>query len=53
MLDGRVESGDFGLEWAVTSGGPETEQKGGLGLDGSGDGLGWFVGRASTLLEDC
>jgi hypothetical protein len=53
LLDGRLESSELSLNLAVTSGGPDTEEEGGILRNGSWDGGDGFVGRATTLLEVC
>ena len=53
LLDGRLESGEFSLDLAVASRGPDSEEKSGILRDGGWDGRGWIVGRATTLLGDC
>jgi hypothetical protein len=47
------QGSNLGVECAFIASGPETEEKRGLGAESSWDGLGRFVGRASTLLGDC
>lgn len=51
--DGSLESSELSLHLAVTSRGPDTEEEGGILRNSSWDGGDGFVGRATTLLEDC
>lgn len=53
MGDGRLEGGDFSIDSTLSTRGPETEEKGCVFGDGSRNSLCGFVGRASSLLDDC